>query len=112
PDSVAIRSPCHELKVGDRIATESGAWVAAGGVEDTGVWTTVYNLSVAEHHTYFVGMGEWGFSVWAHNATGYNRIGEADVVIAQERVTGILSPLEAIILADPKNFHAASGQLS
>ena len=27
----------------------------------------VYNLRVAEHHTYFVGSREWGFSVWAHN---------------------------------------------
>jgi filamentous hemagglutinin len=29
---------------------------------------TVYNLRVAEYHTYFVGSLEWGFSVWAHNA--------------------------------------------
>jgi len=29
---------------------------------------TVYNLRVAEHHTYFVGSEAWGFSVWAHNA--------------------------------------------
>ena len=27
----------------------------------------VYNLRVADWHTYFVGCGEWGFSVWAHN---------------------------------------------
>jgi hypothetical protein len=37
------------------------------GVEDTGEWATVYNLSVAECHTYFVGGSDWGFSVWAHN---------------------------------------------
>ena len=29
---------------------------------------TVYNLRVADYHTYFVGSREWGFSVWAHHA--------------------------------------------
>jgi hypothetical protein len=27
----------------------------------------VYNLRIAEYHTYFVGSAEWGFSVWTHN---------------------------------------------
>jgi hypothetical protein len=30
----------------------------------------VYNLQVAEYHTYFVGDSSWGFSVWAHNQCG------------------------------------------
>jgi hypothetical protein len=30
--------------------------------------TTVYNLRVAEYHTYFVGSRGWAFSLWAHNA--------------------------------------------
>src|SRR5262249_40864684 len=38
------------------------------GVEDTGEFATVYNLRVADFHTYFVGCDAWGFSVWAHNA--------------------------------------------
>jgi len=37
-------------------------------VYDTGAEERVYNLRVAEYHTYFVGCDEWGFSVWAHNA--------------------------------------------
>ena len=36
---------------------------------DTGSWETVYNFRIADFHTYFVGCDEWGFSVWAHNAT-------------------------------------------
>jgi hypothetical protein len=28
----------------------------------------VYNVRVADFHTYFVGCDEWGFSVWAHNS--------------------------------------------
>jgi hypothetical protein len=31
----------------------------------------VYNLRVADHHTYFVGDEGWGFDVWVHNANGY-----------------------------------------
>ncbi|MBL8869105.1 MAG: hypothetical protein JNK90_04880 [Planctomycetaceae bacterium] len=30
--------------------------------------TTVYNLRVADHHTYFVGWALWGWDVWGHNA--------------------------------------------
>ena len=46
------------------------ALARASAVEDlldTGEYETVYNLRVADHHTYFVGMREWGFSAWAHN---------------------------------------------
>jgi hypothetical protein len=28
----------------------------------------VYNLRVADHHTYFVGDDDWGWAAWAHNA--------------------------------------------
>jgi hypothetical protein len=59
--------PCHELKVGERLLTEDGSWVAVEAVADVGEWATVYNLRVADWHTYFVGTEEWGFAVWAHN---------------------------------------------
>jgi hypothetical protein len=35
----------------------------------------VYNVRVADHHTYFVGDREWGFSVWAHNLCAITRYG-------------------------------------
>lgn len=35
---------------------------------DSGEDVPVYNLRIADYHTYFVGGSEWGFSVWAHNA--------------------------------------------
>jgi hypothetical protein len=58
----------HDLAIGERILCEDGTTVAVDDLLDTGEWETVYNLQVAEHHTYFVGCDEWGFSVWAHNA--------------------------------------------
>src|SRR4029434_4769871 len=60
--------PANKLEVGDTLLTEDGRWVAVEDVLDTGEWETVYNLRVADYHTYFVGCDEWGFSVWAHHA--------------------------------------------
>ena len=56
------------LASGDRIATLSGAWAAVEEVFDTQEWEPVYNLRVADHHTYFVGDEHWALAAWAHNA--------------------------------------------
>lgn len=55
------------LMKGERVRTSSG-WIAVEEVYDTGEYDTVYNLRVADFHTYFVGQEAWRFSVWAHNA--------------------------------------------
>ena len=60
-------TPLAEIKVGDLIRTEDG-WVPVAKIEDTGKWEPVYNLRVADYHTYFVGGEDWGFAVWAHNS--------------------------------------------
>jgi hypothetical protein len=59
-----------ELREGDRLAGRSGAGAVVEGVEQTDRWETLYNLHVADYHTYFVGDISWGFSVWAHNTYG------------------------------------------
>jgi hypothetical protein len=59
---------CHHLQVGDRLLCEDGSFIVLEGIRDTGDWETVYNLRIANFHTYFVGCDEWNFSVWAHNA--------------------------------------------
>jgi hypothetical protein len=59
---------CHHLQVGDKLLCEDGRFVVLEGIRDTGDWETVYNLRIAEFHTYFVGCDEWGWAVWAHNA--------------------------------------------
>jgi hypothetical protein len=38
------------------------------GTQDTSEYETVYNLRIADFHTYFLGSEAWGFAVWAHNA--------------------------------------------
>jgi hypothetical protein len=55
------------VRAGDVLVGEDGERVEVEEVYDTGEYATVYNLRVAEYHTYFVGCEEWGFSVWAHN---------------------------------------------
>jgi len=61
-------TPAGSLKQGDRIATLSGEWVTVEELYDTGEWEPVYNLRVADWHTYFVGDEAWGWSAWAHNS--------------------------------------------
>jgi hypothetical protein len=59
------------LQAGDLLSSADGQWVAVEALRDTAEYATVYNLRVGEYHTYFVGSGEWRFSVWAHNACVY-----------------------------------------
>jgi hypothetical protein len=60
--------PCKELKIGDCLLCADGTTVEVKDLLGTGEWEVVYNIRVADYHTYFVGCEEWGFSVWAHNA--------------------------------------------
>lgn len=57
-----------ELRPGDELLSHDGDAVVLDAVGDLDTIETVYNLRVADYHTYFVGCQEWGFSVWAHNA--------------------------------------------
>ena len=52
------------LEPGDKLRSDDEEWIAVEAVTDSGEVTTVYNLRVAQYHTYFVGSRKWGFSVW------------------------------------------------
>jgi hypothetical protein len=65
----------NALASGDLLLSHDGRLVAVAEVRDTGEYETVYNLRVTDYHTYFVGSEEWGFSVWAHNASNYQTDG-------------------------------------
>ncbi|MBY0459172.1 MAG: HINT domain-containing protein, partial [Gemmataceae bacterium] len=60
--------PARKVEAGDRLVGHDDQEVTVEEVVETGAWETVYNLRVADFHTYFVGCDEWGFSVWAHNS--------------------------------------------
>ncbi|MGN6548207.1 MAG: Hint domain-containing protein, partial [Aureliella sp.] len=58
-----------ELQAGDELVSHTGQLARIEAVSRLGEITTVYNVRVAEHHTYFVGGRTWDLSVWVHNAT-------------------------------------------
>ena len=74
-----------ELLPGDLLRSHDGRWVALHFLRDAGEVATVYNLSVADYHTYFVGDAAWGWSVWSHNT---KRCGDAAEATISKR-TGI-----------------------
>jgi RHS repeat-associated protein len=58
-----------DLAVGDMLVGHDGQTVRVDA-KDAGEWATVYNLRIADWHTYFVGAIEWGFDAWSHNSNG------------------------------------------
>jgi hypothetical protein len=74
------------LQVGDLLATKDEQWIAVEDLLDTGEFEAVYNLRVADHHTYFVGGWDWEFCVWAHNTEcdPSNRLAKAIELAEQE----------------------------
>jgi hypothetical protein len=63
-----------DLQIGDLLRSHHERWLPVDDLCDSGEDVQVYNLWIADYHTYFVGSREWGFSVWAHNACIYNVI--------------------------------------
>ncbi len=78
--------PLREIRQGDWLRTERG-WIEVNAVNDTGRWETVYNVRVADNHTYFVGKDESGSAVWAHNTCYEIKVSPTGLV--QIFVTGI-----------------------
>jgi hypothetical protein len=62
------------LRPGDRLLSHNGATPVVRAVAESGDVETVYNMRVAEYHTYFVSGDAWGFSVWAHNVCKVQRL--------------------------------------
>jgi hypothetical protein len=58
-----------ELQVGEQLVGHDGKLVQIESIGSTGEVTTVYNLRVADFHTYFVGGTIWGLDVWVHIAS-------------------------------------------
>ncbi len=63
-------TPAHKIRVGDYLSTNQREPSIVDRVVETGKSETVYNLSVADHRTFFVGDAAWQFAVWTHNICG------------------------------------------
>jgi Pretoxin HINT domain/Protein of unknown function (DUF3990) len=66
-----------ELQVGDKLTCQDGSMVTIEGLRQTDQWQPVYNLRIADYHTYFVGDDSWGWAVWAHNQYFYHATSDA-----------------------------------
>jgi hypothetical protein len=64
--------PAGELPVGELLVSSQGTLIPIESISQLNEITTVYNLRVADHHTYFVGGALWGWDVWVHNAYRLN----------------------------------------
>ncbi len=62
-----------ELEQGDLLVGHNDTLTAVETITTTDRHEAVYNISVADDHTYFVGRESWGFSVWVHNAYSIRR---------------------------------------
>jgi hypothetical protein len=60
--------------VGEQLVSSQGLLVPIESISNLNEITTVYNLRVADHHTYFVGGALWGWDVWVHNASYVKRV--------------------------------------
>jgi intein/homing endonuclease len=59
--------PVATLKIGDALVCSDGRDVPIEDLLDTGETETVFNLSVRDHHTYFVGSNSGTSGFWVHN---------------------------------------------
>jgi hypothetical protein len=66
--------------------------------------TTVYNLRVADFHTYFVGGGLWGFDVWVHNASYRPGSIRDQIANLDDAIGGNRSALMRMVTSDIKSF--------
>jgi hypothetical protein len=57
----------QQLEPGDLLRTHDGGWVEVRRIAGPMPPAPVYNMCVAEYHTYFAGHAVWGFAVWSHN---------------------------------------------
>ena len=58
--------PVGELTLEDQLVDSQGRPIAIDAIRVTDRLITVYNLRVADFHTYFVGGKLWQFDAWVH----------------------------------------------
>jgi hypothetical protein len=98
--------PTRELQVGDQLVSHDGRLLRIDAIHSSLQIATVYNLRVADYHTYFVGSDEWGFSVWAHNVCKFTKIDGEGKPIFTSGLKGRreFETLRKANLTEPNNF--------
>jgi hypothetical protein len=101
------------LQPGDCLLSDDGRWIVVEDVYDTGEWEVVYNLRIADYHTYFVTDLAWGFSVWSHNTGGAcdgppsGNLTADTLRVLQERLDG--TPRRTVVLRGDANYTILGG---
>jgi hypothetical protein len=86
-----------ELRLGDLIRQASGRYGRVQAVEFVSQPEVMYNLTVAEAHTYFVGVGRW----LVHNAKCRNPYGKPGSPTHKAKVEEIQGDLNVLYADDP-----------
>jgi hypothetical protein len=96
----------RELKAGDQLVSHDGQLLAIDAVRVTDQIANVYNIRVADYHTYFVGGAAWGWDVWAHNACKFEKIDGEGKPIFTSGLKGRreFETLRKANLTEPNNF--------
>ena len=94
-------TPAGELRPGDLLATATGEWLPLKRVDNTGRVTRVYNLRVADYHTYFVAPASCGFDLWVHNTYRAN----ARMAVQDAIESGELSVVNASTAGATRGTH-------
>lgn len=63
-------TPAERLRVGDQLSTDLSSWKEVENIREVDKPEPVFNLSITDDRTYFVGSRSWGFAVWTHNLYG------------------------------------------
>lgn len=103
--------PGHELLPGDQLVGLEDQTSLVESVVSTQQRTTVYNIRVAEDHTYFVGCREWGFELWVHNAYSVKQAADGTFSVVDESGTAVRNGLGSLDEAEDlcKVFNAPNG---
>ena len=72
-------TPANELRDGNRFLSHDGQQPEFEGFKQTDTYEELFNLRIADFHTYFVGGDDWGFSVWAYNSYAEPYYGSSDL---------------------------------
>jgi|GEM_PF-6334123 len=96
---------CGNIHAGELLASEDGQWLEVEAISDPGEFTTVYNLRIADYHTYFVGSVDWGFAVWAHNSNYGEDNAPSTSPPTKLRTITSKETAESVNSTFPANFH-------